>query len=120
MATQDPGFRRHPGRGGNAWRHAGGAGVGSDSQGPGAAMSSEARTLKALLDEAEAKAWVSLARYRFQMFGYWAAIWVHLNRIGGFGRSNPWASLVSDAKAHVHQNLQMGAGRPRGWTVSTV
>lgn len=32
------------------------------------------------LDEAEAKAWDSLSRYKFQMFGYWAGIWVHLNR----------------------------------------
>lgn len=55
------------------------------------------------LDEAEEKAWDSLARYKFQMFGYWAAIWVHLNRIGNFNRPNPWKSLVHAArqsKAH--------------------
>ena len=50
------------------------------------------------LDAAEYKAWDSLSRYKFQMFGYWAAIWVHLNRIGGFGRSNPWGGLVKMAR----------------------
>ena len=48
--------------------------------------------------EAEHKAWDSLARYKFQMFGYWCAIWVHLNKIGEFKRPNPWASLVKQAK----------------------
>ncbi|MCH7644909.1 MAG: hypothetical protein IH974_08730 [Myxococcales bacterium] len=46
------------------------------------------------LNTAEAKAWDSLGRYKFQMFGYWAAIWVHLNRIGGFKLPNPWSGLV--------------------------
>lgn len=50
------------------------------------------------LDDAECKAWDSLARYKFQMFGYWAAIWVHLNRVGGFGRPNPWRDLVKRAR----------------------
>lgn len=50
------------------------------------------------LDAAEAKAWDSLAKYKFMMFGYWAAIWVHQNRVGGFKRANPWASLVRDAR----------------------
>jgi hypothetical protein len=54
--------------------------------------------LRAEMDEAEAKAWDSLSRYKFQMFGYWAAIWVHLNRIGGFKRPNPWKDLVQTAK----------------------
>ncbi len=56
------------------------------------------RLLKADLDEAELKAWDSLSRYKFQMFGYWAAIWVHLNRITGENRSNPWRELVQRAK----------------------
>jgi hypothetical protein len=65
-------------------------------------MSGNARIgaeLLAELEIAEAKAWDSLARYKFQMFGYWAAIWVHLNRIGGFKRENPWADLVKTARA---------------------
>lgn len=53
------------------------------------------------LEEAEQKAWGSLARYKFQMFGYWAAIWVHLNRIGKFNRPNPWTSLVRLSKEKV-------------------
>lgn len=51
------------------------------------------------LDEAERKAWDSLGRYKFWMFGYWAAIWVHLNRIGHFKRPNPWRPLVDVARA---------------------
>ena len=47
---------------------------------------------------AEAEAWKSLARYKFQMFGYWAAIWVHLNRVGKFGYKNPFKSLVKSAR----------------------
>lgn len=47
---------------------------------------------------AEQRAWVSLARYKFQMFGYWAAIWVHLNRVGGFGQPNPFSALVAKAR----------------------
>jgi len=49
------------------------------------------------LDEAERKAWDSLSRYKFMMFGYWAAIWVHLNRVGECNRSNPWRGLVKHA-----------------------
>ena len=54
--------------------------------------------LRADLAEAEEKAWDSLARYKFQMFGYWSAIWVHLNRVGRFGRPNPWRELVKHAR----------------------
>lgn len=54
--------------------------------------------LKEGLEEAETKAWDALSRYKFQMFGYWAAIWVHLNRIGGFKRPNPWKCLVDTAR----------------------
>lgn len=50
------------------------------------------------LAEAETKAWDSLARYKFQMFGYWAAIWVHVNRLGDFKRPNPFSALVKEAR----------------------
>ena len=50
------------------------------------------------LNEAEQKAWDSLGRYKFQMFGYLAAIWVHLNRIGEFKKPNPWSCLVKTAR----------------------
>ncbi|GAI05740.1 unnamed protein product [marine sediment metagenome] len=50
------------------------------------------------LKEAERKAWDSLTRYKFQMFGYWASIWVHLNRLDGGKRPNPFANLVKFAR----------------------
>ncbi len=50
------------------------------------------------LNQAEKKAWDSLAGYKFMMFGYWAAIWVHLNKIGGFRRANPFKPAVDLAK----------------------
>ena len=46
------------------------------------------------LDKAEKRAWDALARYKFMMFGYWVAIWVHLNRISEQNRPNPWRELV--------------------------
>lgn len=61
-------------------------------------MSTDERLLKDL-DEAEAKAWDALSRYKFVMFGYWAAIWVHQNRVSGVKRVNPWRSLVKLARA---------------------
>lgn len=54
--------------------------------------------LIAELNDAERKAWDSLSRYKFHMFGYWAAVWVHLNRISGEHRPNPWAELVQIAR----------------------
>lgn len=50
------------------------------------------------LNQAELKAWQSLSRYKFLMFGYWAALWVHLNRIGNFKKPNPFANLVHLAR----------------------
>ena len=51
------------------------------------------------LCEAEAKAWRSLASYKFIMFGYHAAVWVTLNRIGDFNRPNPFKPLVDLAQS---------------------
>ena len=48
--------------------------------------------------EAETKAIDSLARYKFAMFGYWAGIWVHLNKIEGKRRPNPFRELVKTAR----------------------
>lgn len=50
------------------------------------------------METAERKAWDSLARYKFMMFGYWAAVWVHLNRLAGSRKPNPFASLVRTAR----------------------
>lgn len=55
--------------------------------------------LRAALDEAESKAWDSLSRYKFQMFGYWSAWWVKLNRLGKFNRANPFRDLVVHGRA---------------------
>jgi hypothetical protein len=55
------------------------------------------------LQQAERKAWDSLSRYKFQMFGYWAAIWVHLNRISGARLANPFAELVAEGRDHSEQ-----------------
>lgn len=61
-------------------------------------MSTHEKILREL-DEAEHKALDSLARYKFQMFGYWAAIWVHLNRLSGENRPSPFTRLVREARA---------------------
>lgn len=54
--------------------------------------------IDAALDEADRKAWEALARYKFMMFGFWAAFWVHLNKISGQNRSNPWKPIVIQAR----------------------
>lgn len=58
------------------------------------------------LDEAERKAWDALSRYKFWMFGYWSAIWVHLNRVSGAKRCNPWKSLVMAARSHIREERE--------------
>ena len=50
--------------------------------------------LESALDEAERKAHLNLARYKFNNFAYWAAIWVHLNHVGYFHRPNPFFAYV--------------------------
>lgn len=55
--------------------------------------------LKQEIQEAEAKALDALGRYKFVMFGYWAGIWVHLNRIEGKKRPSPFRSLVIQARS---------------------
>jgi hypothetical protein len=55
--------------------------------------------LKLALNEAEEKAHKNLVRYKFMNFGYWAAIWQHLNRVGNFRRPNPFADYVKLARA---------------------
>lgn len=54
--------------------------------------------LRPALREAEEKAHKSLGSYKFMQFGYWAAIWVHLNRVGNFNLPNPFASYVTMAR----------------------
>ena len=57
-----------------------------------------AETLAHEIDQAEHKAIVNLARYKFANFGYWAGIWVHLNKIEGKRRPNPFRSFVNLAR----------------------
>lgn len=60
---------------------------------------SQERKLQIELNEAESKAIDALSRYKFTMFGYWAGIWVHLNKIEGNKRPNPFKGFVVLAKA---------------------
>lgn len=62
-----------------------------------AAMAAYSKLLDEM-DEAESKAYDALARYKFTMFGYWAGVWVHLNRISGLKRPNPFRELVLKAR----------------------
>lgn len=50
-------------------------------------------TIQSHKDEARRKALENLARYKFNNFGYWAGIWVHLNQIDG-QEPNPFHRLV--------------------------
>ena len=50
------------------------------------------------LIEAQDKAIDALSRYKFVMFGYWAGVWVHLNRIEGKRRKNPFRPFVDLAR----------------------
>lgn len=62
-------------------------------------LSAMPERLEAALAEAEAKAWDALGRYKFVMFGYWAGVWVHLNRVRGGALPNPFASAVLLARS---------------------
>lgn len=55
--------------------------------------------------EAERRAIDALSRYKFQMFGYWAAIWVHLNEISGGNHRNPFREFVVLAKQRRNQAI---------------
>ena len=66
--------------------------------------------LEKALAEAEKEAWESLSRYKFQMFGYWASIWVHLNKISGQKRPNPWRPIVLEARRLIGERLNQRKG----------
>lgn len=61
-------------------------------------MTATATNIHQEIELAEKKAWEALAKYKFVMFGYWAGVWVHLNRIEGSRRPNPWRELVTIAR----------------------
>jgi hypothetical protein len=54
--------------------------------------------LDAHREEARVKAIDALSRYKFAMFGYWAGIWVHLNRLCERPQPNPFQALVKVAR----------------------
>lgn len=64
-------------------------------------MNDPTKNLFEEIEVAEQKAWESLARYKFAMFGYWAGVWVHLNRISGLRKPNPWKGLVHQARKEI-------------------
>ena len=81
--------------------------------GPGPPDGDIRAALEAALNEAEIKAHKNLAIYKFSNFGYWASIWVHLNRIGQFHRPNPFSVYVEIAKkkgGEKHENPMESQG----------
>lgn len=65
----------------------------------------KAEQLAREIDHAEAEAWNALARYKGSQFGYWFGIWVHLNRLEGRKRPNPWSGLVRAAREHLGRRV---------------
>ena len=59
--------------------------------------------LQAKLAECEHKAWDSLARYKFIMFGYWAAQWVLVRGLIGGKIANPFRELVMVARSKLKE-----------------
>lgn len=49
-------------------------------------------------EEARVKAITNLDRYKFMNFGYWAAIWIHLNQLSGMKSPNPFKPFVDLAR----------------------
>ena len=54
------------------------------------------------------KAIDSLSRYKFMMFGYWSAIWIHLNNIDEKKEHNPFKVFVEEAREIVKQFYKEG------------
>lgn len=54
--------------------------------------------IKEAKTEAKFKALDSLSRYKFMMFGYWAAVWIHLNKLDDDKEANPFKPIVDSAK----------------------
>lgn len=55
-------------------------------------------TIAEAKQEARSKAFDSLAKYKFMMFGYHAALWVTLNRLDIQQEPNPFKILVNLAR----------------------
>lgn len=61
-------------------------------------MTSLEEKLKEQKYESKDQAIDALARYKFMMFGYHAAVWVHLNQIDSNKEHNPFRPLVEKAR----------------------
>ncbi|MCK5316909.1 MAG: hypothetical protein KAJ55_03295 [Anaerolineales bacterium] len=49
-------------------------------------------------EEAKQKAITNLGRYKFMNFGYWAAVWIHLNQLSGKKDPSPFKDFVDLAR----------------------
>jgi len=63
--------------------------------------------IKELMKAEEAKAWKSLAGYKFYMFGYHAAAWVKLNQLLPEPLPNPFRNLVRLALPYKNQRVKV-------------
>lgn len=61
-------------------------------------MPNKLDALDAEIELAKQHAFNSLAGYKFMMFGYWAGVWVHLNRLRSEPLANPFRDLVKLAR----------------------
>ena len=55
-------------------------------------------TIRPEREEARRKAFDALSRYKFLMFGYWAATWVKLNKLDPRPLPNPFSDFVKLAR----------------------
>lgn len=53
------------------------------------------------LKAAEDNAWYALSRNNFQQFGYWAEIWMQINRISKKKKANPFYEILAIASYRV-------------------
>ena len=49
-------------------------------------------------DEAKKKAYDFLSGGRFYMFGYWASVWMQMNKLSRIRKVNPFLGLIDLAK----------------------
>ena len=63
------------------------------------------------LAAAERRAWDALARYKFLMFGYWCAVWVHLARLKAGTPVEPMARAGSDGAYQGRRKPRKGRRR---------
>lgn len=66
------------------------------------------KVVRAEREEALQKALTALSQYKFYMFGYWAAVWVKMNKLDPRPQPNPFHDLVKIAKV-------MKEGKWHGW-----